>query len=176
VKDANDISSPSHPTGSASPPYLGGVTPIPGRYRFPMQWAEFHEAARAISWLAYLGTADADGRPHVSVVSPGLETEGTIWFATRSSSKKARNIAVNPPVAFHWPVGGQGPGELVARGTATIHGAQEDRDRLWDAGVVPFDLAGFFGSKENPDLVFVEVAVERARLLGPEFIPLVWTP
>jgi general stress protein 26 len=141
-----------------------------------MQWSDVQGAARAIGWLAYLGTADVGGHPHVSVVSPGLATEGTIWFATRSSSKKARNIAVNPSVAFHWPVGGQGPGELIARGTAAIHAEQADRDRLWDAGVVPFDLAGFFGSKENPDLVFVEVAVERARLLGPEFIPLVWTP
>lgn len=141
-----------------------------------MQWSDVQGAARAIGWLAYLGTVDAEGHPHVSVVSPGLEIEGTIWFATRPSSKKARNLRANPAVAFHWPVGGPGPGELIARGTAAIHAEQQDRDRLWDAGVVPFDLAGFFGSRDNPDLAFVEVAVDRARLLGPDFVPRVWTP
>lgn len=141
-----------------------------------MDWHEAREAAEAIGWVAYLGTIGADGTPHVSVVSPGLGTEGRIWFATRLSSKKLRNLRANPRVAFHWPVTGGGPGELIAEGTATIHGEQEDRDRLWDAGVLSFDPSGFFGSKDNPDLAFVEVAVDRIRLLGPDFVARVWTP
>lgn len=141
-----------------------------------MEWSELRDAATALGWIAYLGTADAAGRPHVSVVAPGLGTEGTIWFATRSSSKKARNLAINPHVAFHWPTGGAGPGELVAFGEATLRDTQADRDRLWDAGILTFDPSGFFGSRDNPDLAFVEVAVRRARLLGSDFVPQVWVP
>lgn len=141
-----------------------------------MEWSEFGEAAAAISWVAYLGTVDAAGNPHVSVVSPGLGTEGIIWFATRISSRKYRNLSADPRVAFHWPVGGQGPGELIAHGAASTHAEQDDRDRLWEAGVLAYDPAGFWGSKDNPDLAFVEVAVARARLLGPDFVPRVWVP
>ena len=141
-----------------------------------MDWETFKDAAAAISWVAYLGTIGADGTPHVSVVAPGLGTEGHIWFATRISSRKFRNLRKNPAVAFHWSVTGEGPGELIASGTATIHGSQEDRERCWDAGVLSYDPSGFFGSKDNPDLAFVDVTVDRARLLGPDFVPQVWTP
>ncbi len=141
-----------------------------------MDWSEFVEAATAISWITYLATADSDGLPHVAPVAPGFQ-EGTIWFVTRRSSKKARNLAVNPEVAFHWPVGGgTGPGELAARGRATVLGDAGDRARLWTAGVVPYDLSSFFGSPDDPDVVFVSTAVRRARLLGPDFRPRVWTP
>lgn len=140
-----------------------------------MEWSEFVEAASSISWLCYVGTADADGAPHVAAVAPGFE-EGVIWFATRRASKKARNLAVNPAVAFHWPVGGtSGPGELAARGTASVHAGRDDVERIWHSGVMPYDLASFFAGPGNPDVVFVETAVRRARLLGPDFRSRVWT-
>ncbi len=132
-----------------------------------MDWTGFVEAATATNWLAYLGTADGSGRPHVSVVAPGF-SEGSVWFATRPGSKKLRNIGENPHVGFHWPVGGAGPGELAAWGRAVVHSADE-RDRIWNAGIFTYDLAQFFGSPDNPDLAFVEVAIDRARLLGPDF-------
>ncbi len=135
----------------------------------PMDWPEFVEAAKAISWLTYLGTADRNGRPHVSVVAPGY-LDGSVWFATRTESKKLRNIAENPEVGFHWPVGGSGPGELAAWGTATVH-PETERDRIWSSGVFGYDLAQFFGSADNPALAFVEVAIDRARLMGPDFTP-----
>lgn len=141
-----------------------------------MDWSEFVDAAGAISWLCYVGTADADGNPHVAPVAPGFE-EGVIWFATRRASRKARNLAENPGVAFHWPVGGgTGPGELAAWGTGAVHDSPEERRRIWHSGVMPYDLAGFFGSADNEDVVFVETTVRRARLLGPDFRARVWTP
>ncbi|MEX1279531.1 MAG: pyridoxamine 5'-phosphate oxidase family protein [Acidimicrobiia bacterium] len=140
-----------------------------------MNWETFAEAASTTSWLAYVATVRPDGEPHLAVVSPGIGREGVVWFATRASSQKARNLRGHPGVAFHWPVGGPGPGELTARGTATIHHDPVSRARLWQAGVVPFDLAGFFGSPENDDLAFVEVAIERVRLVGPDFVARVWT-
>ena len=138
-----------------------------------MSWEEFVAAARSISWIAYLGTVDISGAPHVSVVAPGF-TDGSLWFATRRSSKKYRNVVEHRRVAFHWAVGGGGPGELVADGTVLLHDSDGERRELWGAGVLDYDPAGFFGSPENPDVVFVEVLVEHARLLGPDFVARRW--
>ena len=135
-----------------------------------MEWSEVVDAATRSGWTAYVGTADA----HVAVVAPGF-TDGTIWFATRASSKKCRNLLENAEIAFHWPVGNTtAPGELAAWGTATIHDTAEARRQLWDAGVLPYDPAGFFGGADNPDLVFVEVALRRARLQTQQAAK-VWT-
>lgn len=132
--------------------------------RVAMPWVDVVDAATASGWTTYVGTADGAGRPHVAVVAPGF-TEGRVWFATRAWSKKCRNLRENTAVAFHWPVGAAGaPGELAAWGTATIHDADDERRRLWDAGILPYDLAAFFGDPGNPELVFVEVILERARL------------
>lgn len=133
------------------------------------------DAAQRSGWTTYLGTVDARGRPHVALVAPGF-SQGTVWFATRASSKKARNLRHSPEVAFHWPVGSTtAPGELAAWGTATVHDSGEARRRIWDSGVMPYDLAGFFGDPCNPDLVFVEVVVRRARL-QTQHAARVWTP
>ncbi len=140
-----------------------------------MHWDEFVDAARSTSWLVYVGTADADGDPHVAVVSPGF-SEGTIWFATRPSSKKFRNLAVNPKVAFHWPVDGDGPGEIFVRGAATVHMSIDARRTIWDSGVMPFDLSTFWSGPEDDDLAFVEVTVGLARLLGPGLKRQLWSP
>jgi general stress protein 26 len=141
-----------------------------------MNWDTFVAAATQTSWLTYVGTADRKGNPHVAVVAPGF-TQGTVWFATRRRSKKYRNLLDNPKVAFHWPVGaGEGPGELAAWGSAEFHDSQEERHALWDSGVMSYDLAQFFQTPDNPDLVFVESAIRRARLLGRDFVPKIWVP
>lgn len=139
-----------------------------------MEWDEFVSAATATSWVTYLGTTSADGSPHVSVVAPGF-TEGSLWFATRQSSKKFRNLVDDPAAAFHWPVGNpEAPGELIADGVARLFVSAEDRSRLWESGILPYDMAGFFGSPGNPDLAFVEVGIASARLLGPDFVARRW--
>ncbi len=140
-----------------------------------MDWDEFVSAAQAISWVAYLGTADADGRPHVSAVAPGF-SPGTLWIATRPGSKKFRNLRENRSVAFYWPVGTEGPGELAAWGAATVRESDDDKNEIWDAGHFPFTLSQFFGAKEQADVAFGEVAISRARLLGPNFVAKVWVP
>lgn len=140
-----------------------------------MEWDEFVEAARSISWVAYLATADAGGMPHSSVVSPGF-SEGRLWVATRRESTKYRNLMVNPRAALYWPVGGDGPGELSARGQVMLHESTGSRRRIWGGGFFSYDLAAFFGSADNPSVAFVEIVVERARLLGPGFVASVWRP
>lgn len=139
-----------------------------------MTWDELVAAAHEISWITYVATADGSSRPHVAPVSPGF-TEHTVWFASRASSRKVRNIRTNPAVAFHWPVG-SGPGELFVRGRAVVHDSPEARHRLWTDANLPFDPGGFFQSPDNPDLVFVETAAEYGSLLGPGFTRDVWKP
>ncbi len=139
-----------------------------------MDWDEFVRAAKEVSWITYVGTADSDGHPHVAAVAPGF-THGTVWFATRRESKKYRNLMVNPHAGFHWPVGtGSGPGELACWGVARLDDSDEGRSRLWSSGILPYDMTQFWKSPDNPSLVFVETAVTRARLLGPDFVPRVW--
>lgn len=140
-----------------------------------MDWETFASAARAVSGEAYVATS-RDGQPHVAAVYPGY-TDGTIWFATRASSGKFRNLLVNPMAAFHWAIGtGTGPGELFARGTATLHTDLDDRVRLWSAGILPYDPEHFFGSADNPDLAFVETTVTSASILGPDFSRTFYRP
>lgn len=139
-----------------------------------MEWDEFVRAAAATSWVTYLGTISSDGSPHVSVVAPGF-TEGSLWFGTRQASKKFRNLAANPAASFHWPVGNaEAPGELIADGVARLFTSAEDRSRLWESGILPYDMSGFFGSPDNPNLAFVEVEIASARLLGPDFVARRW--
>jgi general stress protein 26 len=142
----------------------------------PLTWEEFADAAESISWVTHVATVGRDGRPHVAVVAPGLSEEGRLWFATRRRSQKAHNLVANGEVAFHWPVTtGSGPGELFARGVARIHDTDEARRRLWNR-VLPYDMTTFWGSPDNPDLMFVETRVTRAVLIGPEFTKRVWVP
>lgn len=142
----------------------------------PLTWEEVADAAEAISWVTYVATVRPDGSPHLAVVAPGLAEEGRIWFATRRQSRKYRNLIANGETAFHWPVTtGSGPGELFAAGVALLHDTDSARRRLWNQ-VVPYDMTNFWGSPDNPDLVFVESTVRRATLVGPEFTRSVWTP
>lgn len=139
-----------------------------------MEWSRFVDAAQSNGWYAFLGTADRAGRPHVSVVAPGFAAEGSIWFATRASSKKGRNLSANPEVGLHWPLQEGGLGEVAAWGVAKVWSSAADRRRLWNSAILPYDPSGFFQTPDNPDLVFVEVELARGRLLGPGFVREVW--
>lgn len=141
-----------------------------------LTWEEVADAAEAISWITYVATVRRDGRPHVAVVAPGLAEEGRIWFATRRGTQKHRNLVANGEVAFHWPVTtGAGPGELFARGVTRLHDTDESRHRLWNQ-VVPYDMAHFWGSPDNRDLVLAESRATRVSLMGPEFVRRIWEP
>lgn len=141
----------------------------------PLTWQEFAGGARACGWVAYVATADASGRPHVGVVSPGFADDGVIWFGTRPGTTKTRNLRDRREVAFHWPIGStDAPGECFARGTATLHTDALARQQVWDSGVMPYDLRQFFGSPDNDDHLFVEVLVTSASILGPDFVRRRW--
>lgn len=65
---------------------------------------------------------------------------------------------------------------MFARGTAVLHDTEEARRRLWAELDMAYDLALFFQSPDNPNLVFAETAVSHASLLGPDFKRNIWTP
>jgi PPOX class probable F420-dependent enzyme len=125
-----------------------------------MDWREVTESL-AGAGLAHVATASADGKPHVSVVSPAVEGQ-TLWFATTASSRKARNLAANPRVAMMW----QPQAEIYLSGAATLVADEAEKRRLWDSGLFAFDLASFWGRPDNPQLVFVKVEPDSAIVMS----------
>ena len=125
-----------------------------------MDWQQVTEFLSGAG-LAHVATASADGRPHVSVVSPAVEGD-RLWFATTASSRKARNLMANPRLAMMW----QPRAEIYLSGAATVVTDETEKRRLWDSGLFAFDLASFWGRPDNPQLVFVLVQPDSAIVMS----------
>jgi general stress protein 26 len=153
------------------------MTNAPAPVSDPLTWAQVAADCADLGGGAFLASVQADGRPHVVWVSLGYGDEGRLWLATFGHSQKAQNLRHSPAVALHWP---ERPDRLAfARATARPVDDRAESDRLWDAGVVPYDPADFFGTRDNPDLLFVELALTRVTfrsLFDPTGPPRVWTP
>ena len=142
----------------------------------PLTWEEVVAGCREVGDGAYLSTVGADGRPHVAWVSLGY-TDEKIWFSTFRSSQKGVNLRTTPEVALAWP---ESPERLVfGRATQRLVDVGPESDELWDAGILSYDPALFFGTKDNPELLFVELTPTRiaiGSLIAPDDPPRVWTP
>lgn len=123
-----------------------------------MDWTDI---ARQLTGLAHIATADAEGRPHVAVVSPAVDGE-RILIGVRRSSRKARNLAANPRVALMWEPGA----EIYVQGTVRIIDDAAEKQQLWDRQLFSYAAAGFFGSADHPDFVYLEVRPESAAVHG----------
>lgn len=133
----------------------------PAAHAPPLTWDEVADTARRLGGTAYLATVSSDGRPHVTPVGVGLDvTAGRAWTATSRRSVKGRNLAATGEVALHWPEAPDAP-LLFARGTARLVDDPDETRTRWDDGVLPYDPTTFWTGWDDPDLVFVEVAVER---------------
>ncbi len=106
----------------------------------------------------HLATTGADGTPHAAKVALGLDGD-VLWIATRRSSAKARNLRADPRLAVM--VEGN-RAETYVWGEAEAENDGAELRRVWDGGVFPFDLSGFFGSPDNPDVVLFRVRPTRA--------------
>ena len=102
---------------------------------------------------AHLATVDATGHPHVSVIGVGVDGP-ILWFATRPTSGKARNLAAEPRLALM--VAGNGA-ETYVKGTADLVDDLAEKQRLWTSGILPYDPTAFFGPPETADVVLVRV-------------------
>jgi general stress protein 26 len=122
-----------------------------------MNWTEVCEH---VSGLAHCATVTPEGRPHVALAAVAVDGE-LLWFGTRASSTKARNLAANPHVALMWsPLA-----EVYVRGVAELVEDTDEKRRVWDAGFFDYDLATFFGSPDDPDFVFVRIEPQSATVL-----------
>lgn len=101
--------------------------------------------------MSHLATASAAGVPHVSVVSAAFEDD-VVWVATNLSSRKARNLRENPRAMIMW----EGDAEVYVDADVELVDDAATKHRLW-TGTFPYDLAMFFGTADNPDLVLLRL-------------------
>ncbi|MFT6764794.1 MAG: general stress protein 26, partial [Candidatus Aldehydirespiratoraceae bacterium] len=120
--------------------------------------------ATQLSPWAHLATVGADGEPDVVPVHPCWDGE-TLWTMVGVDSVKARNVADNNKVAFHWQVTENGDGVEVW-GTGEVFIDIETKQRMW-TDVFDYDLSAFApgGPDNSPDTAFLAVAVNRALVL-----------
>ena len=125
-----------------------------------MEWEQLAQHLGSAG-LATLATASSDGRPHVSIVSPAVEDD-VLWFGTWANAGKVRNLAENPQVALMWRPGA----EIYLRGSATLVPDVDEKRRVWDLRLFPYDQEGFFLSPDNPDLLYVRVRPYSASMFS----------
>ena len=136
----------------------------------PWSWDEVVEH---LTGLAQIATADADGSPHVAIVSPAIVGEA-IWIGMFRTSRTARNLAGNARAALVWSSGS----EAYVRADAAFVDDQAIKQQLWE-GAWAYDPAGFFERPDHPNYALVRLTPTSATVLaaGPDGpAPHRWTP
>ncbi len=129
-----------------------------------MELDELQEIAARLGSTVYLATLSDGGYPNIAPIAVTWR-DGIAYMATNASSHKVRHIQRDPRVSLHTAVGeATSFDQLAVRGTAAVLQDAASRERLWDA--FDYDLATFFGTKDNPDLCFLAVEPERAVFLA----------
>ncbi len=113
---------------------------------------DWSELAEHLTGFAHIATVRPDGSPHVAKVAPAVDGE-VLWIATRRSSGKARNIAAHERVSLMF----EPRAEVYVRAEAELVDDAATKQRIWESGLFPFPLAGFFGSHAHPDFVLVRL-------------------
>ena len=137
-----------------------------------LAWSDVVAEMKAVSDGAFIATTGADGRPHLAWVSFGHRDDGTMVMSTFRSSAKARNLlAGNHHVAIHLPEGNHP--QIFVRAEARLVDDMVEQEALWNARLLPYDPASFFGTFDNPEVLFVVLtpvyaSVQRALGRAPE--------
>jgi general stress protein 26 len=95
---------------------------------------------------ANLATCDGD-QPRVRIVSPVVEDDMCIWVATRSTSRKVKQLRENPKICLAFVEPPDGDESVTVIGEARIIPDLEKRRRAWK--LAPFDLYEHF--PDGPD-------------------------
>ncbi|MGC5015857.1 pyridoxine/pyridoxamine 5'-phosphate oxidase [Streptosporangium sp. DT93] len=126
-----------------------------------------------------LSTADAGGRPSARVlICKDVDAAGRWYFASGSSSRKGRELAVNPHAAltFHWPRQGR---QIRVRGAVATTGAERSAaDFLARSPASRAEALGGRQSQVLDDPAEAEAALRdaRARLeADPDLVSADWT-
>lgn len=126
-----------------------------------------NEAAKRAIWCA-IATSSPNG-PRVRMVHPTWEGE-RLWFATGTSSPKARQLAKDPRIDLQFQVAPPDFVHLMVRGNATIVSDEAEKKRVWD--VIDYDLGQFWpGGPGDPEYTLVRVdptRVELSKMFGSQ--------
>lgn len=131
-----------------------------------MQLADVIAASARFGMWAHVATVSPSGTPYVTPVHPCWEGE-TLWTMVGTDSAKARNVAANPMVSFHWQVGPETDFDgLMIWGRAEVFSDVETKRRLW-TGVFDYDLDAFApgGPDDSEGTAFMAVQPTKAVLL-----------
>lgn len=122
------------------------------------QWTELLEKIRDLKF-AMLTTEDGEGRLHSRPMATlEAEEEGTLWFFTSRSSRKAHELGEHAGVNLAFIDGGKDTFLSVAGEGRLVDDAGKARE-LWS----PVMKAWFPGGLEDPDLILLRVDVEEAE-------------
>jgi general stress protein 26 len=140
----------------------------------PLSWDDLRATVTGLGSGVYFATTGADGRPHVAWVVPGWADE-QLWVATYASSQKAANLRHSPAVAMTCAATPEA--NVLIRATARLVTEPDEATRLWEGGVMPYDLNNFFQGPTDPETLFVELTPQHASVapLGPGPVRR-WTP
>lgn len=140
-----------------------------------LTWNELRTLCTGLADGAFLGTVQPDGRPHLAWVGIGFDDD-RLWTATYASSQKAKNLGHGLDVALHWPE--RSDRLIFMRATARLVRQSTEVQELWSREVLPYDQVSFYGSPDNPELLFVELLPTRASVHDgdPTHRPAVWRP
>ena len=118
------------------------------------------QACRKAVWCALASVAGAEAR--VRIVHPTWEGD-LLWFATGTTSPKARQLAANPSVEIQYQVAPPDFVHVVVRGQAEIETDPGEKKRVWD--VIDYDLSAFWAAgPEDPNYTLVRVRPQRVEL------------
>jgi general stress protein 26 len=121
---------------------------------------EWSEVVPHLTGQAHIATVRADGSPHVAKVWPAVDVQ-TIWIGTRATSGKARNLRTNPGAALMF----EPQGEAYVSGEAEVVDDLATKQRVWNSGIFPYPLEGFFGAADRDDFVFLRFTPRRAIVM-----------
>ena len=123
-------------------------------------FADVEAAAKKSIWCAIASIA-SDG-PRVRIVHPTWEGE-TLWFATGSSSPKARQLAKDPRIDLQFQVAPPDFVHLMVRGNTELVTDGDEKKRVWD--VLDYDLSQFWpGGPTDPEYLPVKITPTRVEL------------
>jgi len=91
--------------------------------------------------FASLSTSDGD-QPRVRTVSPIVEEDMSIWVATRSTSRKVKQLQKNPKICLAFVEPPEGDKAATVIGEALIIPDADKKKRVWN--LAPFDLYEHF--------------------------------